>query len=60
MAKEKQPTSFRLSIEAIDLADRLADTLGVSKTAVVEMAIRAMAETHFSAPRKKKRTNSKR
>lgn len=40
----KQPTSVRLSPEAKRLLERLADKLGVTQAAIIEMAIRRMAE----------------
>lgn len=40
----KQRTSFRLSTEAMSLLDALAQTNGISKTAVLEMAIREAAK----------------
>lgn len=44
MAAPKSPTSIRLSDEAERLRDALADHLGVSKTAVLELAIRELAK----------------
>jgi predicted transcriptional regulator len=46
MAKPKYPTSFHLSADAKRLLKRLADELGVSQAAVVELAIREYARTH--------------
>ena len=43
MAKQKQPTSFRLSEHAHALINRLAEAMGLSRTAVLEQAIRALA-----------------
>ena len=40
----KKPTTVRLSAEAQRLLDALADKNGISKTAVLELAIRKMAE----------------
>lgn len=40
----KEAISFRLTPEAIRLIKRLADKLGVSQAAVMEMAIRKFAE----------------
>lgn len=40
----KQPTSFRLSEQALRLLKLLADAKGVSQAAVIEMAIREMAQ----------------
>lgn len=40
----KQPTSFRLSEEAIRLLKLLADAKGISQASVIEMAIREMAK----------------
>ena len=44
MNKNTQPTSFRLSATAQHLIARMAKKLGISKTAIVEMAIRKMSE----------------
>lgn len=40
----KEPTSFRLSGEALSLIRELAERLGLSQAAVVEMAVRLLAE----------------
>lgn len=40
----KQETSMRLSPQAMDLRGRLAAKLGISLAAVVEQAIRLLAE----------------
>ncbi|MEO1767665.1 ribbon-helix-helix protein, CopG family [Thiobacter aerophilum] len=40
----KQPTSFRLSEDALKLLKLLADTKGVSQASIIEMAIREMAK----------------
>lgn len=40
----KAPTSVRLSAEAERLRDALAERLGVSKSAVLELAIRELAK----------------
>lgn len=45
-ANPKQPTSVRLSDEAEKLRDALVQELGVSKTAVLELAIRELAKKH--------------
>jgi predicted transcriptional regulator len=42
----KTPTSIRLSDDAQHLRDVLAESLGVSKAAVVELAIRELAKKH--------------
>jgi len=42
--KNKSNTSLRLTPEAIRLLRELAKKLGVSQTAIMEMAIRRMAE----------------
>lgn len=39
----KHPTSFRLSVEALQLLGWLAERLGVSQAAVLEMLIRERA-----------------
>jgi len=43
MATDKTPSSYRLSDRARGLIDRLADHLGVSKTDVIEIAVRSLA-----------------
>jgi hypothetical protein len=43
MPTDKPPTSYRLSEKARGLIDRLAGALGLSRTAIVEMAIRQLA-----------------
>jgi hypothetical protein len=43
MATSKPPTSYRLSEQATECIARLAEHLGVSKTDVVEMAVRQLA-----------------
>jgi len=40
----KEQTSMRLTPEAKRLLEKLAKKLGVSRTAVMEMAVRRMAE----------------
>ncbi len=44
MKKEKKTTSIRLTPGAMLLLKNLADKLGVSQTAIIEMAIRKFAE----------------
>jgi predicted transcriptional regulator len=39
----KSPTSFRLSPEALRLIGELAEKLGISQAAVVEISVRALA-----------------
>ena len=41
---DKKPTSVRLSDEAKRLRKLLAQRLGVSETAIIELAIRELAE----------------
>ncbi len=43
MPTDKRPTSFRLSDEARELLTRLEAHYGLTKTAVVEMAVRELA-----------------
>jgi hypothetical protein len=43
------PTSFRLSPKAQSLALKMSKKLGVSKTAVVELALRRLAEKELSS-----------
>lgn len=40
----KKPTTVRLSAEAQRLLEKMAEKNGISKTAVLELAIRKMAE----------------
>ena len=42
--KNKSNTSIRLTLEAIRLLRELAKNLGVSQTAVIELAIRELAK----------------
>jgi hypothetical protein len=44
MPTEKQSTSFRLSDDARRLLAALADALGLSQAAVIEMAVRQLAK----------------
>jgi hypothetical protein len=55
MPSTRSPSSYRLSDEALDLIDKLAGILGVSKTSVLEMAIRQLArrEMNYEAQPKK-------
>jgi hypothetical protein len=41
---ERFPTSFRLSKAARDLIEKTSQSLGIGKTAVVEIAVRQMAQ----------------
>jgi hypothetical protein len=41
---KKQPTSMRFSPEAIRLLEKRAKKLGLSRTGVIEMAVRRLAE----------------
>lgn len=41
---KQQPTSLRMSPKALALRDALAQKLGVSKAAVIELAIRKLAQ----------------
>jgi hypothetical protein len=46
---DRKPTSYRLTTVAVDLIAVLAKGLGVSQTAVIEMAVRKLAnETKIS------------
>ncbi len=42
----KKATSFRLSEKATNLQQRLSDALGISLTAILELAIRDLAKKH--------------
>lgn len=50
MPKPRQGTSYRLSEEAQELLGGLADRLGLTKTSVLEMAIRKLAYTELGEP----------
>jgi len=41
---EKQPTSFRLSPDALALLRELAERLGLSQASVIELAVRRLAK----------------
>lgn len=49
MTTNKRATSMRLSPTADRLIEALSKKLGVSKSAVMEMAVRAFAEQHSVA-----------
>lgn len=49
-AMGKRQTSVRLTPEARDLLLQLADAMGLSKTAVIELAIRALARRVMLSP----------
>lgn len=49
MAKPKGATSYRLSEDAQRLIAALADRLGVSKTGVLEIAVRKLARAELGA-----------
>ncbi len=49
MPKPRSGTSYRLSEDAQDLLARLATHLGVTKTGVLEMAIRKLAYAEFGS-----------
>lgn len=55
MTKPKMATSYRLTKDAQHLLNALAERLGLSKTAVLEMAIRKLAAVemgdHRAEPR---------
>lgn len=46
----KSAKAFRLSDRAVSLIDRLADELGISKTAVIELAVRQFSATVLPPP----------
>jgi hypothetical protein len=47
----KPPTSFRLSEDCQALLERLAEHLGITRTAVLEMAVRKLARAeHLPDP----------
>lgn len=45
----KSAKAFRLSDRAVSLIDQLADELGISKTSVIELAVRQFAATVLPA-----------
>jgi hypothetical protein len=47
MGETKQPTSFRLSGECLELLEQLAGHLGISQTGVVEQAVRKLARAEL-------------
>lgn len=47
MKQKKKATSFRLSDKVVSLLSQLADDLNISKTAIVELAIREYAKRHL-------------
>jgi hypothetical protein len=48
---ERKPTSFRLSTVALRLISLLGESLGLSQTAVIEMAVRELAKRNKIALR---------
>lgn len=46
----RQPKSFRLTPEAVEILARLAGAYGVSETAIVEIAVRKLAEQWSASP----------
>lgn len=53
MPKPRGGTSYRLSTDAQDLLARLADRLGLTKTGVLEMAIRKLAHAELGDPERR-------
>jgi hypothetical protein len=47
MSDDKVPVNLRLSAEAVRQADELKKQLGISRTAVVELAIRAYSDANL-------------
>jgi hypothetical protein len=47
MPKPRSGSSYRLSEEAQELVGRLSEWLGVSRTGILEMAIRKLAREEF-------------
>ena len=41
-----EPTSFRLSEAAVNLIAKLAESLGLKRSAVIELAVRELARKH--------------
>jgi hypothetical protein len=59
MAKD-QPTSFRFSTQTQDIIKRLAEELGLSRVAVIELAVRQLARRElpdYQPSKKKPRKN---
>lgn len=50
MARNKYPSSFRLSEECLTLLERLAENLGISQAGVIEQAVRKLARAELPAP----------
>lgn len=48
MADDKKATSFRLSPRALELCEALADELGITKTAIIELSIRELSIKVFA------------
>ncbi len=46
--KHKQPTSFRLSTDALAKLKQVAEKLGISQASVIEMSIRQIAAKELS------------
>lgn len=44
MPDNKQPTSFRLSPEALALIREMAEKMGLSQASVLELAVRKLSE----------------
>jgi predicted transcriptional regulator len=55
----KNPTSFRLSDKAVECLAQLADHLGVSRTSVLELALRQLARREMGGARQGKRPKGK-
>lgn len=47
------PISFKFSADGLRMADDLGELLGVSRTAVFEMAVRALYRANFKTAEKK-------
>ena len=53
--KKADPTSFRLSPEALELAEALTQKLGLTRTALMELALRRLAEVEGVKPARRKK-----
>ena len=57
MPTSKNPASYRLSEDALVLIEQLAKAMGLSRTSVIEVAIRHLAKKEgIEAPKGGKRT----
>ena len=55
VTKKTDPTSFRLTPEALELAEALTQKLGLTRTALMELALRRLAEVEGVKPARRKK-----